>query len=408
MKIGNLEVYGIIYKIENLINHKVYIGQTTQGFKRRYNAKGVGIERVYNYHKAHQKHDSSYNKHLLLSIEEYGFENFTVTEIIDYAFSEYELDIKEKCWIQYYNSFYNGYNMTHGGDDSMKGSENPSSRSVVQLSLEGEYIKTWDCMTDAQNELNIDKSKITDVCRKNRPSAGNFMWVYTEEYDKDIEYNYIPYKDNMIPIIQLDLQGNLIQEFISCSEASRKLNLKTTSINRCCNHERKSYADYIWIFKNEYDPNKDYTYNPKSFGKAKKILVFDSDMNYIETLNNIGEIIEKYGYSRTAITNHIVHRCGKSIKNHIFVYEDDYDESKKESYKIKRKDGVKEIMVFDSNMNYIETIWGMKDISNKYGYSVTSIKHNLYNQPNKIKEHIFIYKDEYEKQIKNNENSILR
>ena len=34
-------------------------------------------------------------------------------------------------------------------------------------------------------------------------------------------------------------------------------------------------------------------------------------------------------------------------------------------------------------------------ISNKYGYSITSIKHNLYNQPNKIKEHIFIFKDEY-------------
>lgn len=41
MKIGNIEAYGIIYKIENLINKKVYIGQTTRnnGFKGRYNAK---------------------------------------------------------------------------------------------------------------------------------------------------------------------------------------------------------------------------------------------------------------------------------------------------------------------------------------------------------------------------------
>ena len=33
-----LEVYGIIYKIENTINHKVYIGQTTckMGFRDRY------------------------------------------------------------------------------------------------------------------------------------------------------------------------------------------------------------------------------------------------------------------------------------------------------------------------------------------------------------------------------------
>lgn len=38
MKLGKLEVYGVIYKITNTINNKVYIGQTTQnkGFDRRY------------------------------------------------------------------------------------------------------------------------------------------------------------------------------------------------------------------------------------------------------------------------------------------------------------------------------------------------------------------------------------
>nr|DAX85667.1 MAG TPA: intron associated endonuclease [Caudoviricetes sp.] len=30
MKVGNLEVYGIIYKITNKVNGKVYIGQTAQ------------------------------------------------------------------------------------------------------------------------------------------------------------------------------------------------------------------------------------------------------------------------------------------------------------------------------------------------------------------------------------------
>ena len=35
LNIGNIEVYGIIYKIQNKINQKVYIGQTIKknGFK---------------------------------------------------------------------------------------------------------------------------------------------------------------------------------------------------------------------------------------------------------------------------------------------------------------------------------------------------------------------------------------
>ena len=33
MLIGSLEVYGIIYKIENLVNGKIYIGQTSQDGK---------------------------------------------------------------------------------------------------------------------------------------------------------------------------------------------------------------------------------------------------------------------------------------------------------------------------------------------------------------------------------------
>ena len=53
MKIGNIEVYGIIYVIKNKINNKAYVGQTVHTFNERYCFKGMGVERVYNYHKYH-------------------------------------------------------------------------------------------------------------------------------------------------------------------------------------------------------------------------------------------------------------------------------------------------------------------------------------------------------------------
>lgn len=117
MKIGNLEVYGVLYKITNVINNKVYIGQTTQGFNKRYDRKGRGIERVYNYHISRMKNKEYYNEHLVRAINKYGFSSFRVDEIIDVAFSKPELDIKESIYIYVNNSFNNGYNKTLGGQN---------------------------------------------------------------------------------------------------------------------------------------------------------------------------------------------------------------------------------------------------------------------------------------------------
>lgn len=121
MKIGNLEVYGVIYKITNKINNKVYIGQTTQnnGFDDRYkDGGGKGIERVYNHHKSRRdNYTGYYNDYLLKSIEKYGFDSFEVCEIFDVAFSQEELNIKETTYIEIYDSYNNGYNFTAGGEN---------------------------------------------------------------------------------------------------------------------------------------------------------------------------------------------------------------------------------------------------------------------------------------------------
>ena len=114
----NLEVYGIIYLIRNKINGKCYVGQTQKekGFNGRYYHSGEGIERVYKHHKLIKERSGYYNKHLLHSIEKYGFEAFEINKCLDYAFSLEELNIKEKVYIQLYNSFKNGYNETLGGE----------------------------------------------------------------------------------------------------------------------------------------------------------------------------------------------------------------------------------------------------------------------------------------------------
>ena len=93
---------GHIYKIQNKINNKIYIGQTIKPVEKRF-----------------RQHKNNYNKpyfsQLLLykAINKYGLENFTFEEIEEVDDSE--LDNREKYWIEYYNSYNNGYNSTLGG-----------------------------------------------------------------------------------------------------------------------------------------------------------------------------------------------------------------------------------------------------------------------------------------------------
>ena len=114
----NKEIYGIIYKITNKINGKVYIGQTTNkyGFNGRYSYEGRGIERVYYSNKKRKENGDNYNAHILRAIEKYGFEAFDVVEEYYIAYSREELSSKEIEFIEKYDSFYNGYNQTLGGE----------------------------------------------------------------------------------------------------------------------------------------------------------------------------------------------------------------------------------------------------------------------------------------------------
>ena len=87
-----------IYKITNLLNNKVYIGQV-------YNKS------IYDRFKRHISEAKPTSKSYIgRAIAKYGFENFQV-EILDEVPIE-ELDCAEAFWIEYSNSMRpNGYNL---------------------------------------------------------------------------------------------------------------------------------------------------------------------------------------------------------------------------------------------------------------------------------------------------------
>ena len=218
-----------IYKITNLINQKVYVGQA------------VDIKRRWSEHKSHSfspKH-LSYNYAIHRAIRKYGIENFAF-EVLEEC-SESQLNKKEIYWIDRFNSKEAGYNMTEGGDTTA----NNWDRRVCQYSLEGKYLKTFSAIRAAARETGIDHATIGRCCNRKISHAGGFLWVY------EGEEIFIPKKPLLIRKVgQYDLESkNLITVHKNAIEATHAIGKSNPSnIRNVCRGEQKSAYGYFWQY----------------------------------------------------------------------------------------------------------------------------------------------------------------
>lgn len=195
-----------IYKITNLINGKCYIGQTNN-YKRRFlehRAKGYSSEGV---------------KILYFAFDKYGLDNFNF-EIIEECENYNE---REKYWIQCYDSFNNGYNMTIGGDTPpvKKGEEHSQcTHSKETVNIVKNLLKNTKLSTKEIAKLtNYNTSSI------NRINLGELWNDENEIYPIRKDNTKINKNERAKNIIYDLLNSNLTQK-----EIANKYNVGRTTI----------------------------------------------------------------------------------------------------------------------------------------------------------------------------------
>ena len=92
-----------IYIITNLINGKQYVGKTL-----------FSVERRWKEHKQDYLRKRNEKRPLYNAMEKYGVKNFRI-DTLEECTAE-DSSEREQYWIQYYNTFHEGYNVTLGGD----------------------------------------------------------------------------------------------------------------------------------------------------------------------------------------------------------------------------------------------------------------------------------------------------
>jgi len=231
-----------IYKIINIINGKIYVGQTTQSLEERVRKHFSDSKNKIDNNKFHN------------AIRKYGNDNFKF-EIIEIVDNKELLNERECYWINYLDTVKNGYNTLIGG---VIGNSQPWLNKKHSL-------KTRHKMSESR------KGYIMSEFSKSKLSNTRKLLGLGQKGGKEHHSN--------IEIIQLDKNtGDFIREFVSISEAEIYFSGKVTSnIQRVLNYKyrNKTAYGYKWITKNEY------------LTKKAQSFIWDKDLGLTDILHSV-------------------------------------------------------------------------------------------------------------------------
>ena len=317
---------GYVYKWENKINGRVYIGQTLNkyGYKERW--------KQHIYQAEHNVHNNKFHN----AIRRYGVDNFNkevlkCIEMNDKAELKKALDILEIKYIEKYDSLNNGYNSTLGGDFNLWNSSEESEKDKYRLK-----------MIEAKNK----SQKWKDWVDKHRKEV---VKINIEDY-------------------------SLIERYESCIEAARLNGMETSRVIRSrCRGEfstgkfrRKSdlFEDNIsFMYLEDYVEGLTVNQVAEKYGVINKVdeVFYGIDLTYIENLKLMDNkcYIDEIDYSEKEITKILLFyafndNCPLEVKIDIYNVLN----------KIKLNDN--EQIVINEIMNYGDMINLQKVLNEKY------------------------------------------
>ena len=210
---------GKIYKIYNDINNKLYIGKTLSTIEERF--------------KQHCRDKTSRKcekRPLYNAMNKYGEEHFHV-ELIE----ECDIDLlsqRECYWIEFYDTYHNGYNATKGGD----GRQLYDYNLMVELYHNGLLINNISELLGCDEHVVSAALKLADINPR------------TNKIIKDSKQ-----------IIAYDTNSNFIKQFNSLSDAARwlidegiaqtdEVKNVVTAIGRVAQGKRKTAYKMLWKY----------------------------------------------------------------------------------------------------------------------------------------------------------------
>lgn len=259
--------------------YKIYVLKDPRTNEVRYVGCSKNIEQRYKAHNNTARDLNTPKRQWIAELRELGLK--PLMEILEEVDNNYL--IKEKEYITKYRQLgYNltntGYDDNHGNQTSFKNGHN--SVSIISLNLDGSFYNSYNSISEASKQTNIDESNIHSVLSKRTKTAGKLIWIYEKDYYKlteddidNIVFNALDnskiggkqtqFKQGTKPwntglnirlkppknIHQYTLNKTFIKTWNTAKEAAISLNGNKEAIGQCARGKSKSSCGYWWSYE---------------------------------------------------------------------------------------------------------------------------------------------------------------
>lgn len=132
------------------------------------------------------------------------------------------------------------------------GKENPTSKPVLQYDAKGDFIKKWDCQSDAARYFGIRTGTIANCIDRQSKLCKGFMWISCDKNTPEsaIQRKIQPFQNRLTQhkILQFTMDGEFVREWSGAQEITASGLFAARSAVDCCKGRQKTAYGYVWKY----------------------------------------------------------------------------------------------------------------------------------------------------------------